>query len=199
MLIPAFFKKTFPSADYNSVKYSLLCLFIFFSLNLLSAQDTSLFDYAEVTGQYRSLFLGMNMEDVKEALSTDNYFDYRGEVDVTMFNDPNENIIDCRGSGFITRAWFQFRDDKLFVMELELDRMKIDYFTVYGQLSKKYGEPDDMTPQYATWSGDGVELSLEYPLTIKYLDRSVFDASLENNQINKTYRERTRQDFVEEF
>jgi hypothetical protein len=195
------------------VKYLLLNTLFCFSLLYLSAQVPSAAPeafpsgittesstvIATVTGQYRDLSLGMTMEEVKEILKKDNYFDYRGEVDVTMFNNPNENIIDCRGSGFIERAWFQFRDEKLFIMELELDRQKIDYYTVYGQLEKKYGSPSGMTPQFATWSGEEVDISLEYPLTIKYLDRIVFDAFLDESQVNETFREKSRQSFVEEF
>jgi hypothetical protein len=152
-----------------------------------------------VQGQYRELSLGMSLDETKEALLKDSYFVYRGEEEVTMFNNPNENIIDCRGGGFIERAWFQFRDDKLFIIELEMNKEKIDYFTIYSQLAGKYGEPDDMTPQYAAWESEDTILSLEYPLTVKYLDRISFEASLDESRVRDSFRESSRKDFAEEF
>lgn len=180
---------------------TLFLFFFFFSL-LLGSQETETSgrgDFSSVTGSYRGIYLGMGIEDVKAALLEDNYFDYRGDVDVTMFNNPNENIIDCRGYSFIQRAWFQFRDEKLFIMEFQLDRQKIDYFTVYGQLAKKYGDPKDLTPQWAKWVSVEVELSLEYPLTVKYLDKGVFNSIIDESNVDETYRETSRKAFVEDF
>ncbi|MDC7221895.1 MAG: hypothetical protein PQJ59_18335 [Spirochaetales bacterium] len=155
--------------------------------------------YEPVRGRYRELYLGMGLEETKDALLADNYFAYRGDVEVTMFNNPNENIIDSRGTGFIERAWFQFREEKLFIIELEMSRERIDYFTIYSRLHDKYGEPDDMTPQYAAWYSEDTILSLEYPLTVKYLDRVSFEASLEESRVRDSYRETSRKEFAEEF
>ncbi len=155
--------------------------------------------YETVRGEYRSLTLGMGVEEAKDALKSDSYFAYRGDVDVTMFNNPNENIIDCRGTGFIDRAWLQFREGKLFIIVLQMDPQRIDYFTIYSQLTGKYGEPADMTPQYAAWYSEDTILSLEYPLTVKYLDRISFEASLEESRVRESFRETSRKDFAGEF
>lgn len=188
-------------SDNGRVKNTLWLLLFLISLAPLTAQEAEerTTSFSPVTGRYRELMLGMTLEEVKEILKEDSYFVYRGDADVTMFNNPSENVIDCRGSGFIDRAWFQFSDDRLFVMELELDRLMIDYFTLYAQLESKYGEPQAMTPQFATWEGEGVSLSLEYPLTVKYLDRDVFDAMVGESRVEETYREKSRQKFAEEF
>ena len=36
-------------------------------------------------------------------------------------------------------------------------------FTIYSQLTEKYGEPDDMTPQYPAWHSDAM---ISSPLNI---------------------------------
>ncbi|MDC7224015.1 MAG: hypothetical protein PQJ60_09765 [Spirochaetales bacterium] len=189
-------------ADNIRVKKYLFFILIFMAFSFLFAQESPSSgeeDFQTVQGTYRELFLGMGLEETKEALRADNYFAYRGEVEVTMFNNPNENIIDCRGTGFIERAWFQFREGKLFIIELEMSRERIDYFTLYSQLNDKYGEPDEMNPQYAAWHSEDTILSLEYPLTIKYLDRVSFEASLEESRVRESYRETSREEFAEEF
>ncbi len=171
-------------------------------ISFLGAQETGAPEegsFDPVEGVYRDLYLGMGLEEAKEALLKDSYFAYRGEAEVTMFNNPNENIIDSRGTGFIDRAWLQFREDKLFIIILEMDREYIDYFTIYSRLVKKYGEPDDMNPQFAAWYSDDTILSLEYPLTVKYLDRVSFEASLDESRVRDSFRETSRKEFAEEF
>jgi hypothetical protein len=183
-------------ADNRRMRPILFFLLISFFSPFLAAQDNT---FETVRGQYRSLSLGMSLDAAKEALKKDSYFAYRGEADVTMYNNPNENIIDCRGTGFIARAWLQFREGNLFIIELEMDPQKIDYFTIYSQLTGKYGEPGDMTPQYASWASEDTVLSLEYPLTVKYLDRVSFEASLDESRVRDSYRETSRSEFAQEF
>ena len=190
------------SADNIIVKTGKLILILVFLTPLLGGQDADqpgeeIFE--PVQGVYRDLYLGMGLEEAKDALLKDSYFAYRGEAEVTMFNNPNENIIDSRGTGFIDRAWLQFREGKLFIILLEMDREYIDYFTIYSRLVGKYGEPDDMNPQSAAWHSEDTILSLEYPLTVKYLDRVSFEASLEESRVRDSFRETSRKEFAEEF
>ncbi|MBO8458259.1 MAG: hypothetical protein IAA81_08570 [Spirochaetes bacterium] len=155
--------------------------------------------FLPVPDTYRGIQLGMSLDEVKEVLKTEPVFGYRGERDVSMIPNPDRTLIETFGTGYIKKAWFQFSEDKLYIMTVVLDSDKIDYYSMYQSLSKKYGEPDSLSPRKALWNSDTVRLSLEKPLSVKYIDSVIYDSLLKESQAGIDYEELLQESFIESF
>lgn len=143
--------------------------------------------------------LGMSLEEVKRLLQQDGNFRYRGDPDVTFLLRPNTHLIDAEGAFFIRRGFFQFREDRLIILTLELNPQRIDYFSVFTALRRKYGEPTRLDPQGAFWEGEEVVLSLERPLSVKYQDRRTMEQLRQAARTTQTIQALTRERFLEQF
>lgn len=152
-----------------------------------------------IPSTYRQISLGMDIETVKVELLADSIFGYRGERDVSLLPGENRTLIETTGLSFIKRAWFQFKEDKLYIMTFMLNPDRVDYYSIYSSLVEKYGEPDTLDPRKAVWDDKTTRLSLERPLTVKYLDVAVFQSILDETQTNKAASDILREDFVNDF
>lgn len=154
---------------------------------------------ASLPDTYRSVSLGMDMETVKEKLLGDGMFGYRGDRDVSLLPFANRALIETVGPSFIRRSWFQFLEDKLYVMIFSLDPERVDYYSVYSSFVAKYGEPASLDPARALWTDERVTLSLERPLTVKYVDVAAFDSLLDADTTGKAASDVLREEFIREF
>jgi hypothetical protein len=152
-----------------------------------------------IPDEFRSIKLGSSLDAVKGLLEADMLFGYRGERDVSLLPGENRSLIETVGGSFVKRAWFQFSEDKLYVMTLSLDPEKIDYYSVYSHLVGKYGEPTSLDPRKAVWGDEKVSLSLERPLTVKYTDVETFKKLLESDTTKKAASDIAREGFINEF
>jgi len=164
------------------------------SLTLLSAQDEQ-----PLPEGFSGLILGMTMDEAKEALVKESYFDYRGDPDVSLLPSPDSSIIECDGRFFIDQASFQFYDDSLFIIILQLDQKEIDFFSMFTALTEKYGEADYLDPGQVIWNDEKVQLSLERPLTVKYMNWELFGEIRKQAVIEDSIKQETRKDFIELF
>ena len=139
------------------------------------------------------------MDAVKEALLKDPIFGYRGERDISLLPGKNRSLIETRGSSNIKRAWFQFYEDNLYIIIIQMDTDKIDYYSMYSALTSKYGEPLSIDPKRAIWKNETVSMILERPLAIKYIDLKVFNELLEKSQTDKAYSDILREEFINDF
>ncbi len=156
-------------------------------------------DYAPLPGGYRSIKLNSSFETVKEALKKEHAFDFRGEPDVSMQKKLGNRLISCRGRSFINYGFFQFKEEQLYLITLQLNPQKLDFYTIQKSLNSKYGPPARLSPQGMSWENEKMRLSLEYPLTVKYLDLALFDAILEEGIQHKSFQEINRKRFLEDF
>lgn len=154
---------------------------------------------APLPDTYRSVSLGMDMDTVKEQLKNDSMFGYRGDRDVSLLQGENRSLIETAGPSFIARSWFQFHEDKLYVMIFRLNTERIDYYSVYTALVEKYGEPESLDPRRALWSDERVTLTLERPLTVKYVDKAVFSQLVETDTKERAITDILREEFLSEF
>lgn len=174
-------------------RLSVVFATIIFLFSFLHAQEVSLPD------TYRSISLGMDLETVQEQLKKDGIFGYRGERDVSLLHTENRSLIETVGPSFISRAWFQFNQEKLYVMIYKLDATRIDYYSMYTALVKKYGQPKSLDPRKALWSDDRITLTLERPLTVKYVDTAVFSELTEVDTSERAVSDILREEFIRGF
>jgi hypothetical protein len=149
--------------------------------------------------QFRSLSLGMALEDLKTSLLQDSYFHFRGDRDVSFLPAREQSLVETTGSSFIRRAFFQLRDGEVFIMSFTLNTQIIDHYSVFTQFVEKYGQPYYLDPGIAVWQTDETRIAIERPLTVKYIDRIVFNDIVNESGLIESGQVRLRQDFLNEF
>lgn len=148
---------------------------------------------------FRGIELGMDMASVKKLLAADSMFGYRGDADVSLLPRPDESLIEVTGLSYVRRAFFQFHEDKLFVMIYALNEREVDHYSVFSSLSTKYGKPGDLSPSESVWADGATRLSLERPLAVKYVDMAVFEALKAAGAATRSYEEVLRSEFLGDF
>jgi len=150
-------------------------------------------------GSYRGFSLGMDLEALKGALAADELLRFRGDPDVSLLPNRDQTLIETTGYSFIRRAFFQLRDGKLFIMAFSLDTKLVDHYSVFTTLTEKYGDPETLDPKEAVWKVGGVRLSLERPLTVKYIDLAAFEKLLGEASTAEAREEVLRKEFLNGF
>lgn len=127
--------------------------------------------------QFRGFSLGMELAGLKEALQKDSLFRFRGDRDVSMLPVRRQTLVEAAGNpaarpAFIKQAFFQLTEDgRLFSMAFVLDTQAVSHYSVFTAFTRKYGEPDTLSPRQAVWERERTRVTIERPLTVKYLDR----------------------------
>lgn len=147
------------------------------------------------------VMLGMSVDEVKEALKKHHEFGYRGDRDVSLAPSDGQTLIetDARFAPFsyFERCWFQFADDKLYIITINLNPEKVDHYSVFKTLCEKYGNPSQLSPRKSQWSDEHVLMSVERPLAIKYIDAKAFYEKQDAANVQKTIGEQNRDAFLE--
>ena len=169
----------------------------------ISALSISLFAESLPHG-YTEIKLGMSLEETKETLVKNPEFGYHGDRDVSLIPHSSKTLIETdaergMGSDFLTRCWFQFSFDELYIITINVNPEKMDYYSIFKKLTEKYGEPTSFNPQSATWKDDEVTMSLEKPLTLKYIDNKIFDQTQNYSNIQASPTEITQEMFLDEL
>jgi hypothetical protein len=170
---------------------------------MLTAQDDAAgglaVPEAALPRAFRGFSLGMPLEELKTALTEDAAFAFRGDRDVSFLPDSNQNLVDSAGRGMIKRAFFQIKDDAVFVMTFEMNTERIDHYSVFTTFSAKYGPPILINPKQSEWEDGETRIYIERPLTVKYIDKNVFDRIVSESNLAESSALIQRQEFLEDF
>ena len=156
-------------------------------------------DTGTLPRQFREMVLGMSMDELKQALQDDELFQFRGDRDVSFLPAREESLVESSGTSFIKRAFFQIRDGAVFIMAFTLNTEMMDHYSVFTGLVEKYGQPSYLNPKEAVWENEESRLAIERPLTVKYIDKKVFDDIISESTLIQSRRVRQRQEFLDEF
>ncbi len=176
-------------------KSFLLSLTLLFTFSLF-AED--------LPSGYKNILLGMTLEETKDALIKDPDFGYHGDRDVSLLPGGTRELIETdastgHGSNFLERCYFQFFMNELFIITININPDRMDYYSIFTTLTKKYGEPNSFDPNSATWKNDSITMSLERPLTIKYIDNKIYKNTQNYNNVPLSATETTREMFLDEL
>jgi len=149
--------------------------------------------------QFREIGLGMGLDNLKDALLKDKLFNFRGDRDVSFLPAREESLIETTGSSFVRRAFFQLREGTLFIMAFTLDPTLLDHYSMFTNLVEKYGQPSFLDPKEAVWETEDTRITLERPLTIKYIDKKVLNDIISESALIQSRRVKERQEFLDEF
>lgn len=158
----------------------------------------------ELPRGFHNIELGMSLEETKSELLKDYDFGYHGDSDVSLLPGINKTLIETDtsrsiGSPFLERCYFQFSEERLYIITININTEKMDYYSIFTTLCNKYGNPQNLNPNSATWQNDDVTMSLEKPLTLKYIDNQIFEELKQYSNIEKSGEEKTRQMFLDEL
>jgi hypothetical protein len=84
-------------------------------------------------------------------------------------------------------------------MAFTLNTAMIDHYSVFTELVAKYGQPTYLDPKEAVWETEETRIAVERPLTVKYIDKKVFDEIINESSVIQSHRVQQRQDFLDEF
>ncbi len=146
--------------------------------------------------------LGMSLDDAKSALKSNSDFGYAGDRDVSLLPGDarvlrETDSYNMQHHGFLTRCWFQFYEENLYSIIINFNPERIDHYSLYTTLVKKYGEPDDFSPERSVWKNGDVTMSLERPLSIKYIDNEISEKLVQQSLVQKNGFEITRERFLD--
>ncbi len=161
--------------------------------------DATDVEETSLSRSFRALSLGMAYEALMDALSADDLFNFRGERDVSLLPHRDQTLIEARGSSFVRRAWFQLQSGTLFIMAYSLSPDHLDHYSVFTRLVERYGEPKNLNPRLAVWEDGETRISLERPLTVKFLDLATLNGLLDDSAVREADVTRLRRDFLDEF
>ncbi len=148
---------------------------------------------------FRGISLGMGLEALKAALAADELFAFRGDRDVSLLPQSDQTLIETTGLSFVRRAFFQLKDGALFMMAFSLDADKVDHYSVFTAFVSDYGEPSALDPAQAVWLSVETRVSIERPLTVKYIDRAAFDRLAEDSKVVESRGAVLRKEFLDGF
>ena len=184
------------NAEFTMLKRRLCLVLVFFTLcGVLLAHENLPSGYAKIR-------LGMSVEEVKKLLRENPAFGYHGDRDVSLLPGENRVLIETDAfaghvDSFLDRCWFQFYEDKLYIIIINLNRAKIDHYSVFTALCKKYGDPSTLNPERSLWENDKISMSLERPLSLKYVDKAVFEKLSGKSRVEQTVPELTQEWFLD--
>jgi len=178
-------------------KFIVFIVLFIFIMPGIWAQDVN--ESPELPRQFRQLTLGMSLDDLKNSLISDGYFNFRGDRDVSFLPAREQSLVETTGSSFIRRAFFQLRDGEVFIMAFTLNTEIIDHYSVFTQFVEKYGQPTSLNPRAAIWETEQTRIAIERPLTVKYIDKNVFDDIVNESGLIQSGQVRMRQEFLDEF
>jgi len=181
-----------------------ICFFLTFSLGLYAQTGNTDGNGAQegqktLPRQFREISLGMSLDGLKDALQKDSLFNFRGDRDVSFLPAREESLVETTGSSFIKRAFFQLRDGTLFIMSFTLNTGMTDHYSVFTTLTEKYGKPSFLDPGEAVWETEDTRVTLERPLTVKYVDKKAFDDIIGESALIQSGRVKERREFLDEF
>jgi len=186
-------------APFFSQIFLFSLLFFIFVFSLQAQEPPGQADRQVLPRQFRQLSLGMHLDDLKASLLKDDYFHFRGDRDVSFLSVREQSLVETTGSSFIKRAFFQLRDGAVFIMAFTLNTEIIDHYSIFNQFTDKYGEPSYLDPKTAVWETDETRISIERPLTVKYIDKIVFNDIINESGLIESGQVQRRQEFINEF
>jgi hypothetical protein len=145
-------------------------------------------------------FLRIGLETLKTRLRDDPAFNFREERDVSLLpSAPEETLVETAGHDFIRRAFFQLRTGEVFIMSFTLNTALVDYYSVFTTFVQKYGEPTSLSPREAVWENEETRVSLERPLTVKYIDKNSFPGMVQGSAANGGRELQRAREFLDGF
>ena len=158
---------------------------------LLSAQ--------QISDGFGDIALGDSLQNTVQKIMLSDFFSFNEAEDVSIIPSSANSLITTQGVRYIQEGFFQFDTDALVSIHLILNGNYIDHFSLFTFLMNTYGQPQILTPHLSTWESDTVRISLEKPLTIKYVDLQYFLVQQKERTVQESESQRGINEFLEQL
>ena len=118
---------------------------------------------------FMGIYVGMTREEVLDYADSNNLIHVPKNRDVELFPVEERKILAFSVNPEIPHIYLQFYNDVLYAITVIFDQKYIDYETLCNRLEEKYGEYEDLSPDWRKWKVDNVEIKVERPATVKYI------------------------------
>lgn len=133
---------------------------------------------------YRGVELLESYETVMSKLKSDTLLLVDPDSDFGDMDEENPELIKAKIPPYIRHAYYQFYENKLFVISLFFDKKYFSYTSMYQNLKQKYGKPIYYDSKNTIWENQNTWLILDNLPSLKYIDREVFQKIKETNKRN---------------
>ncbi|MBN1524200.1 MAG: hypothetical protein JW904_06960 [Spirochaetales bacterium] len=147
---------------------------------------------------FRSYQIGMGIDQAKELLAKDPLFNHK-DPDVYFLPAKEQTLIESEGKGYVKRIFLQFVDKQLFSVIIDMNENKVDYYSLFTTFQGKYGTFDKFTPDFVYWEKKNIRLTLEKPLTVKYLDLQKFNEKKQEKRADIVDEDASLKEFLDQF
>lgn len=155
---------------------------------------------AALPRSFHNIFLGIGLETLKGYLRDDASFNFREDRDVSLVpSAPEQTLVETQGRDFIRRAFFQLRAGEVFIMSFTLNTTLVDHYSVFTTFVTRYGEPTSLSPREAVWETEDTRVSIERPLTVKYIDKNSFTNMAQGSSADGSRELLARNEFLDGF
>ncbi len=149
---------------------------------------------------YLDYQFGQSFDEVNALLTKDTAFYFRPEMDVSFLDTPVRRIVSTPGLSIVSQGIFQFSEnDALYSITINVNPDRVDFYSLFNTLRTKYGEPKTYSPAGAEWNNDTTIVKLEYPLTVKYLDKVIMDSMAEEEVKQNVTQQQSTENFLQNF
>ncbi|MBL8991688.1 MAG: hypothetical protein JNM63_00010 [Spirochaetia bacterium] len=130
-----------------------------------------LFSATNAVSGWNNFLLGSGFSQVTNFLyTTHTWLEPTVDLRTDVVSEVNTNTIRIKPNQHFQSIQFQFRQDKLYLIRLDLSPKLYSFLSLNKSLRAKYGEPNEIRSDRLVWRDGKRELILERNTTLRYLD-----------------------------
>ena len=176
------------------MKKKLILVFIIFNCYILLS--------ANIESGYKDIKFNMSKDSVIELIKKSDEFDNKKDEAIIIRFEPDTEIITAFGKidkntrSFIKKGFFHFSDDKLYLINLNMDEKRIGYYNLLKHYTDKYGKPVSLDPNNVIWEDSNTRIILEKKSTVKFIDINKWNELLKQEREQEDKERETRENFI---
>ncbi len=126
-----------------------------------------------ITG-FGNISLGANMESTIEHLMNNPIISLpRKYQDIDIASETSDSFISINQNKFFRSGYFLFQNDSLYAITIRYQQNQTDFLALLQTLNDKYGKGAFMNADTVAWEYGDVQMILERPTTIKYINTNI--------------------------
>jgi hypothetical protein len=137
--------------------------------------------------QFRNVQLLEAFEGVMEKLKADTLVLVDPSSDFGDFDEDPVDLIKAKIPPYIQHIYYQFYQQKLFLIALFFDKERFSYVSLYHTLKQKYGAPQLYNAENAVWEDAKTRIVLDALPSLKYMDKEVFQTLKARKEEKRRY------------
>ncbi len=195
---------------YKIILLTLLLTLVAYQLSFGQPTPTNTNTTKTITGEFRKVSLGMNREEVLDALLKDGLLEIDEYSEFGDFDEENKFVLKAKSLPQIDNIYYQFYKENdtfiLYTITIHFNPKYFSYFELYKSLYEKYGKADKKIPNKSQWGLEDVEkfkmilvrtgLYPNYNLSLKFIDKEGLQKAIKNKPRIETQNMKTKKELL---